>query len=399
MEGDPRPNPLLSPPAEATVGEAPVTKPRRQEQEKASDVVEEVAPGVLRMQLPIDFTGLGHVNAYALIDDRGAAVIDVGMPGEGTWRALLARLTSAGLSVSDVHTVVVTHSHPDHFGSAGRLAYEAEAELVTERRFYTWFDMQQPHSHEDAGEVVSGGTGDGAASYSEPEPDGDDERVGPDPDDTGYFDIFEKTPWGGAPLARAPKEGEPLFEEHQLLMKAFRPPVPTRRVVGGDTITLARRTWTAVHTPGHTRDHLCLYDPEEQLLISGDHVLPTITPHVSGVSGAKDALADYLASIDALRRIGPVARVLPAHGHPFGGLEQRLGEIEAHHAERLEEIRRIAREAGATSVIGFSHRMFRESHWGLMAESETYAHLEYMRLRGDAESFERDGLLYYNVNG
>src|ERR1700691_618253 len=105
--------------------EAGVKRVRRQEQEPASTEVSEVAPGVLRLQLPIEFTGLGHVNAYALLDDKGAAIIDAGMPGTPTWVAIEARLKAAGLRVSDVHTVIVTHSHPDHFGSAGRLAYEA----------------------------------------------------------------------------------------------------------------------------------------------------------------------------------------------------------------------------------------------------------------------------------
>jgi glyoxylase-like metal-dependent hydrolase (beta-lactamase superfamily II) len=362
--------------------ETPVKRVRRQEQEPASTEVSEVAPGVLRLQLPIEFTGLGHVNAYAILDDKGAAIIDAGMPGQPTWVAIEARLKAAGLRVTDVHTVIVTHSHPDHFGSAGRLAYEAGADLVTERRFQTWFDPK--HHHLDATDASA--------------TDGVDPAEPPEPDDTGFVDIFESTPWGGEPLARLPEPGDEMYNEQQELLKAFRPPVPTRRVVGGETLLLAAREWTCLYTPGHTRDHLCLYDPQEGVLISGDHVLPSITPHVSGVSGAADALQDYLASLDSLRRIGTVNKVLPAHGHPFTGLEQRIAEIEQHHAERLDEIRSIARVHGPTSVIEFSHQMFRRSHWGLMAESETYAHLEHLRLGGEAERFERDGLSYYEVD-
>ena len=74
------------------------------------------------MQLPIWMPGLGHVNMYGLVDDKGIAVVDPGLPGPQSWKALKARLKTAGYKIKDVHTVVVTHSHPDHFGGAGRLA-------------------------------------------------------------------------------------------------------------------------------------------------------------------------------------------------------------------------------------------------------------------------------------
>ena len=73
------------------------------------------------MQLPIWMPGLGHVNMYGLVDDRGLAVVDPGLPGPQRWKALKQRLTTAGFQLKDVHTVIVTHSHPDHFGGAGRI--------------------------------------------------------------------------------------------------------------------------------------------------------------------------------------------------------------------------------------------------------------------------------------
>jgi glyoxylase-like metal-dependent hydrolase (beta-lactamase superfamily II) len=94
-------------------------RPSKQEQEPAGDDVTEVAPGVLRAQLPIDMPGLGHVNCYVLEDERGAAIVDPGLAASASRRVLKARLASAGIPFRRVHTVVVTHSHPDHFGAAG----------------------------------------------------------------------------------------------------------------------------------------------------------------------------------------------------------------------------------------------------------------------------------------
>ncbi|MGZ4802213.1 MAG: MBL fold metallo-hydrolase, partial [Acidimicrobiia bacterium] len=117
---------------------AKAPRPPKQEQEKASEEVTEVAPGVLRMQLPIWMPGLGHVNMYGLVDDRGLTVVDPGLPGPKSWRSLKDRLKTAGYGVKDIHTVVVTHSHPDHFGGAGRIKKEAGAELITHKAFTTW---------------------------------------------------------------------------------------------------------------------------------------------------------------------------------------------------------------------------------------------------------------------
>ena len=122
------------------------TRPPRQEQEPASEEVTEVSPGVLRMQLPIWMPGLGHVNMYGLVDERGLTVIDPGLPGPQSWKALKQRLKTAGYKLKDVHTVVVTHSHPDHFGGAGRIARETGAELITHHAFST-FTVKGPSPH------------------------------------------------------------------------------------------------------------------------------------------------------------------------------------------------------------------------------------------------------------
>ena len=104
--------------------------PRKQEQEDARSEVTQVAPGVLRMELPVAIPGLRHVNCYALLDDEGAALVDPGLPGPSTRQALRQRLGQAGLRESDVHTVVITHSHPDHFGCANWLARSGGARVL-----------------------------------------------------------------------------------------------------------------------------------------------------------------------------------------------------------------------------------------------------------------------------
>jgi glyoxylase-like metal-dependent hydrolase (beta-lactamase superfamily II) len=331
----------------------------KQEKEPASSEVTEVATGVLRMQLPISMPGLGHVNCYALEDERGVALVDPGLPGPSSWRALQARLADAGFPLERVHTVVVTHSHPDHFGQADRLAKEVGAKVVTHEAFQTWWGP--------------GGTR-GRPGWNRP------------------------TPWGGRSPAPSLKR-RVMFRLARRSMRGWAAPQPTDRVEDGARIRLGGREWFVLHTPGHTLDHVCFVEPEQGALLSGDHVLPTITPHISGMGTGPDPLTGFLASLDRVAAIDGIRTVLPAHGHPFADLPGRVDDIKRHHQERLEKLRSASAEMGPATVEQLSEHLFARRSWGPMANSETYAHLEHLRLAGEAESYEENGRLRYVIGG
>jgi glyoxylase-like metal-dependent hydrolase (beta-lactamase superfamily II) len=350
------------------VGDAP--RKRKQEQEPAADEITEVAPGVLRMQLPIALPGLGHVNCYVLEDERGVALVDPGLPGPTPWKALQRKLRQAGVPLKRVHTVVVTHSHPDHYGGAGRLRKEASAEIVGHHSFRVWWDPNEPPDVDLETEAEARST---ESPFQQP------------------------TPWGGT--------GYPLPWKRRVLFRSMRwfpglvgTPTPTRRLRDADTVRLARREWVAIHTPGHTPDHLCLLDPAEGVLLSGDHVLPTITPHISGLTTATDPLAQFFTSLDRMCELDGVSTVLPAHGQPFADLAGRAKAIKHHHEERLAVLRAASVEIGRpATVMELSTHLFSPRAQGPMADSETYAHLEHLRLAGEAECRRRGDLLEYVV--
>jgi glyoxylase-like metal-dependent hydrolase (beta-lactamase superfamily II) len=178
----------------------------------------------------------------------------------------------------------------------------------------------------------------------------------------------------------------------------FPAPRPSRRVEDAEIVTLARREWVSMHTPGHTADHLCLFDPAEGVLLSGDHVLPTITPHINGIGTSEDPLAQFFASLDRMAELEGVTIVLPAHGHPFTDVADRAKAIRRHHEERLDKLRAASREIGGFATVGeLSQHLFAPRSWGQMADSETYAHLEHLRLLGEAECRSADGKLLYEV--
>jgi glyoxylase-like metal-dependent hydrolase (beta-lactamase superfamily II) len=338
-------------------------RPRKQEQEQASDEITEVAPGVLRTQLPISLPGLGHVNMYVLEDERGVAVVDPGLPGPASWKALRRRLASIGVPLRRVHTVIVTHSHPDHFGGAGRLRKEVGAEVVTDRRFHLWWDPNEPADI--------------------------------DPEDLPDHAPNAAPPWGGEPM-RTSRRRRVMWRLAQRIPGLMPTPTPSRRLDDAEPIRLAGREWVAVHTPGHTHDHLCLYDPTERILLSGDHVLPTITPHISGLT-AVDSLAQYFRSLDKVAVIGEHANVvLPAHGHPFGDLPGRVEAIKSHHVERLERLRTALDGLDRPATVQeLSTHIFSPRAQGAMADSETYAHIEHLRLEGAVRRIEEPQRFLY----
>jgi glyoxylase-like metal-dependent hydrolase (beta-lactamase superfamily II) len=361
---------------------------KKQEQEPARSEVVEVAPGVLRMELPIRLPGLGHVNCYAILDGEGAAIVDPGLPGPGSWRALQDRLKTAGLATRNVHTVIVTHSHPDHFGGAARFARESGADVIAHRTFS--FGPPSPHDSSEVSAEHLGGDEPAA-------PEGDADPVAEQRTREAIAShTTPRTPWGGQrprpPLLTRLKWHAMRWVSGRII------PVVTRPVEHGDVLELGGREWFVVHTPGHTGDHFCLHDPTHATFLAGDHVLPSITPHISGLASSEDPLASYFYSLDRVAELSDVKQVLPAHGHPFTDLKARTEAIKLHHFERLEKLKEISGELGPATVQAFSQRLFKPRSWGAMAESETFAHLEHLRIAGNAElRIEPDGQYLYQL--
>jgi glyoxylase-like metal-dependent hydrolase (beta-lactamase superfamily II) len=361
---------------------------QRQEQEEARPEVTEVAPNVLRMQLPISMPGLGHVNCYALIDGQGAALVDPGLPGTASWRALQDRLKQAGVRLKHVHTVIVTHSHPDHFGGATRFVRESGARVVGHRNFrFGLPGAATPEvSAEHLGEKPAEGEAAPAAKPAEK----------PAPRGGGFGPWHGPTPWGGQ-RPRPPFKQRIRWRMMRTFGSADFVPEISDPVENGNVLRLAGRDWFVLHTPGHTEDHICLHDPEMGIFLGGDHVLPSITPHISGISSSRDPLASFFYSLDRVAEINGIKHALPAHGHPFSDLKARTEAIKRHHYERLEKIRAISRELGPASVEDISKKLFKPRSWGPMAESETYAHLEHLRLAGQAENRREGEKLIYTA--
>jgi glyoxylase-like metal-dependent hydrolase (beta-lactamase superfamily II) len=167
-----------------------------------------------------------------------------------------------------------------------------------------------------------------------------------------------------------------------------KPTLPDVLIEDGDRPDVPGWELRAIHTPGHSPGHLCFYLPEQRLMLTGDHVLPRITPNISyhPQSGA-DPLGQFLDSLDKVAR-EDVELCLPAHEHRFVGLSSRVDALKAHHHQRFAECVAAIR-GGDDTAFAIAARMSWSRSWdridGFMrraAVGEALAHLHALRQRG-----------------
>ena len=339
---------------------------------KENNVVE-IVPGFHQIKVPVPLKGLGSVFVYLVQSGGHNLLIDTAWDDEESYIALKNGLESLGVSTHDIQKIVISHLHPDHFGLSGRLKKESPNASVMIHRM-------------DANSLR---------------------------DTSEKFEQFLKQLHDWIRVHGAPESDVTLMMESSTPMMNFVAPArPDIELIGGELIRVGDQfQFQVISTPGHTIGNLCLYETAgTQLLFSGDHVLPKITPNVSltPLYEGGDPLADYLKSLELLRSL-KVSRVLPSHEYIFSDLPKRINEIEEHHKERLQDtINALAVNDGgdALSAYDVSSRL----HWytGAWAKlspwekraalMETLAHLEYLKRRGRvAEIEEFDGDLKRKV--
>jgi hydroxyacylglutathione hydrolase len=113
----------------------------------------------------------------------------------------------------------------------------------------------------------------------------------------------------------------------------------------GDSVETDAGSLVAVHTPGHTEDHLCFLWPERGALFAGDMFLGE--GDTTWVAEYPGCVADYLDSLERLRRLG-LRVIYPAHGPPLPDAEAALERFELHRRERVRQVEKaLERMPGA----------------------------------------------------
>lgn len=323
----------------------------------------EVAPGVHWQRMPLPLA-LNHINLWAIEDGEGWTLVDTGMNTPdtvATWESVLA----GPLGGRPVKRVICTHMHPDHVGMAGWLTRRFECPFWMTRLEYVTCRMLIADTGREA------------------------------PSDAVRF--YRASGWNSAQLERYKTRFGEFGKRVYALPDSF------RRVSAGEEFRIGRHGWRAVIGHGHSPEHLCLYCPALRVLISGDQVLPKITPNVSVFPNEPEAnpLREFVESLSVIRSTLPDdVCVLPSHNEPFFGLHARIDQlIEGHERSLSRLLEALVTPKRATEVFSL---LFRRpvSDGGIlqMATGESVAHLNCLIERGlVAVEQDAEGVDLYRV--
>lgn len=164
---------------------------------------------------------------------------------------------------------------------------------------------------------------------------------------------------------------------------------PDLRLADGELIPAAGLRLRVALTPGHSPGHTCFVDEDRDIIFSGDHVLPRISPHIAFESpGPANPLADYYRSLSR-GDFDDDMEVMPAHEYRFIGMQRRMVELLKHNRARSAEVVRVLEECGPQSLWDVARRLTWSRGWDSLrgmtlraALSETASHLVDLRARG-----------------
>lgn len=327
--------------------------------------VQTVQPGVHRVPLPLPNDGLHAVNVYlleGLAEDGGLVMVDGGWAIPEARKALEEALATLDRDLGEIRDILVTHVHRDHYTQAVDLRRLLGCRVhlgAGERRGLELLNEMRGGLGSALRTLREAGAADLAGTVQRE-----------------YPDLYVREDW----------------EQPDRWLTA-------------QTLRFGDSELKVVPTPGHTQGHVVFLDERRELLFSGDHVLPRITPSI-GFEAADPGgrpLASYLDSLHLMTRYAD-ARLLPAHGPVTDSAHSRVAELIAHHEDRLS---RTLAALGAATHDAFT--VARRLAWTrrevpfdelnalnrMLAVNETVAHLDVLVQRGRVSVECADGVNRY----
>jgi glyoxylase-like metal-dependent hydrolase (beta-lactamase superfamily II) len=306
---------------------------------------ERVLPGLWRLRLPLPWPGIPHGNAWAIAAGDGIVLVDTGIHAPGSMAHLERALAMLNLRLDSVRLLVCTHAHSDHVGQAATIEERTGCEL--------WLHPNHGHMSRAANDPAlwlehrleiarqSGVPEDVLRRYS----------ARRSSTDTGVAGFVE----------------------------------PDRDLVDGVTVATDLGDWQVVETPGHAPSHVCFFQPERRLLISGDHILGRVSLHFD-FGYTPDPAGEFLHSLEKVEDLD--ARLcLAGHGRTFTDVRAHIHAYRQLVARRLQAVLDMIAFEPLTGIEIVPHVFGEAPSEMMIAEwmSETLAYLQHLEMTGRAE--------------
>jgi glyoxylase-like metal-dependent hydrolase (beta-lactamase superfamily II) len=322
-------------------------------------MIEEVLVNLYKIEIPLPQSPLKALNSYVIKNTERNLIIDTGWNQEECMQAMQAGLKELGVDIGKTD-FFITHLHADHFGLVPNLITE------TSKIYFN-------------------------------QPDADRFRSGFRLDEFLNFARLNGYP---------ENELQKALQNHPGLKFRAKENLAFHILKEGDTISIGDYVFKCIKTPGHTLGHMCLYEPDKKIFVSGDHILNDITPNIQLWSDEWNPLREYLASLDNVSELD-IELVLPGHRSIFKNCKERIQELKHHHQNRLDEIISIL-EKGDKNAFQVASKMSWDiisDSWDLFpvsqkwfATGEAIAHLKYLKEKGTIKSEMRNQRIIFSVN-
>jgi glyoxylase-like metal-dependent hydrolase (beta-lactamase superfamily II) len=304
---------------------------------------EEILPGLFRIEIPLIGNPLKYLNSYVIKTEDRNLIIDTGFNSKECLQAMLEGLDEVGV-VLEKTDFFITHFHVDHFGLVSRLHKKGAA---------IYFNRPDAELIEDKSRQEA------VADYALR---------------NGFPEDLVQSAVAGHPARK--------YHPQMTFELSF--------LKDGDKLEIGDYCFDCIETPGHSMGHICLYEPEKKILVSGDHILDEITPTIQAWSDEWNPLNSYLKSLDKVSGLA-VDLVLPGHRRLLRNFKERIEELKRHHKDRADEVLLILQQ-GSRNAFQVASKMT----WDLDCESwemfptvqkwfatgEAIAHLKYLEQLG-----------------
>jgi len=324
-------------------------------EERLGDQLFRVSDDIYRIPVPTGFA-VGDVNLYFL-DGPDPVLIDTGVMSDDTTKILSDSLSAINRHISDIAVILLTHTHVDHAANARQYKMMSGARVLASSRAVRRLSNIQATFQSDS---------------------------------TNYRDFFLRC---GFSMDMVMKQ-QGLYAK---LKKMYTSCPDVESLNDGEMLVAGGRTIHVHYRPGHSSSDVVFALQDQNILFTGDHVLPHITPNPTiemagpGEAHRPRALVQYQQSLLATRDM-KVSLACPGHGALFYNLSRRCDQIIDMQTKRVEEIFSLILTNGLATYKELALKLFGHVHlWDI--------YLTISEVVGACELLEEQGRILIKKDG